>query len=456
MPTTIPEHLFDEIKDNFSAVVKKEPDIGLYLWEALTELHSADIATFLESLELEQVRPLYLTFPAPLQLDVFQDLPDSLKVYCLSFLDDHHRMHILNGTPIDELTDLFDILSDEELKKYLRLLHKTDRDTILSLLEFDPESAGGIMETDVVSLMEDYTVEKSVRVLQRLQPEAELHRRIFVTDQANRLVGCINLEDLVLNPPHTRISSFMQKNEFVAKVHEDQEKVARDMMHYGLGSVAVVDDNNMFLGMISSDKLVDILEHEASEDVYKMATMAPIKKPYFDTSFSRLLLERSWVLIVLLVAQTFSSYIIESYQGLLAGFLMFFLPMLISAGGNASSQTSAIAIQGSASGEIHAGNMFKFIKREVMIGCLIAALLGLVSFGRIIFMHGTEKLLAAVAVSCSLSVIVLVSVLLGAYFPFLLKRLNLDPAFSAGPGLATVMDILGLLIYCYIGRLLLG
>ncbi len=456
MPTIIPEHLFEEIKDNLSAVVKKEPDIGLHLWEALTELHSADISTFLESLEHDQVRALYLTFPPELQLDVFQDLPDSLKVYCLSFLDDHHRTLILNGTPLDELTDLFDILPDEELKKYLRLLHKTDRDAILSLLNFDPESAGGIMETDVLSLMEDYTVEKSVRVLQRLQPEAELHRRIFVTDQANRLVGYINLEDLVLKAPQTRISSFMQKNEFVVNVYEDQEKVARDMMHYGLEWVAVVDDNNMFLGMISSDRLVDVLEHEASEDVYKMATMAPIKKPYFDTSFGRLVLERSWVLIVLLIAQTFSSYIIESYQGLLAGFLMFFLPMLISAGGNASSQTSAIAIQGSASGEIHAGNMYKFIKREFMIGCIIAVTLGFFSFGRIIFMYGTEKMLAAIAVSSSLTVIVLVSVLLGSYFPFLLKRLNLDPAFSAGPGLATVMDILGLLIYCYVSRLLLS
>lgn len=456
MPTTIPEHLFEEIKDNFAAVLKKEPDIGLHLWEALAELHSADIVTFLESLELEQVRALYLTFPPPIQLDVFQDLPDSLKVFCLSFLDDHHRTLVLNGTPLDELTDLFDILPDDELKKYLRLLHKTDRDAILSLMEFDPESAGGIMETDVLSLMEDYTVEKSVRVLQRLQPQAELHRRIFVTDQANRLVGFINLEDLVLKAPQTRLSTFMQQNEFVANVREDQEKVARDMMHYGLDSVPVIDDSNMFFGMISSDQLVDVLEHEASEDVYKMASMTPIKKPYFDTSFSRLFFERSMVLIALLIAQTFSSFIIESYQELLAGFLIFFLPMLISAGGNASSQTSAIAIQGTASGEIHSGNMFKFIRREFTIGFLIAVLLGVVSFGRIILMHGSGKILAAIAVSCSLSGIVLVSVLLGAYFPFLLKRLNLDPAFSAGPGLATVMDILGLLIYCYISRMLLG
>jgi magnesium transporter len=449
------DRLLDAVREHLEDVIAKAPPLGLSLWQSLVQEHPADIAAFLGSLDREAVHSLFLTFDESLQLEVFQELSDSLKVFCLAFLDDQSRTQILNGTPLDQLTDLFETLPDEELKNYLKLLHKNDRDTVLSLLEFDPESAGGIMETDVLSLMDDYTVEKSIRVLQRLQPDQNLHRRICVTNQDNMLVGYINLEDLVLKQPTARISSFLRINELVVNVHEDQETIARNMVHYGLVTVPVVDDRNIFLGLIAAETLVDIIEDEASEDVYKMATMAPIKQPYFETSFFKLFQVRSTVLIILLIAQIFSTLIVQHYESLLEGFLMLFLPMLISTGGNASSQTSAFVIQGMTSGEINHTNMGKFVRRELYIGCSIALVLGIFSFGRIVIMHGTENLMGAIAVSCSLSLIVMVSVLLGACMPFMLKRLRLDPAFSAGPGLATLMDILGLLIYCYISKLML-
>ena len=449
------ERLFESIRENLDDVIGKVPPVGLHLWQELVAGHPADIAAFLATLERSSFHALFLTFDRDRQLAVFQELSDSLKVFCLAFLDEHSRAHILNNTPLDQLTDLFETLPDEELKNYLKLLHKTDRDTVLSLLEFDPESAGGIMETDVLSLMDDYTVEKSIHVLQRLQPDQHLHRRICVTNQDNMLVGYINLEDLVLKQPNARISSFIRENELVANVYEDRETVARNMVHYGLVSVPVVDDRNIFLGVIASETLVDVIEDEASEDVYKMATMAPIKQPYFETSFFKLFRVRSTVLIILLIAQTFSTTIVEHYQALLEGFLMFFLPMLISTGGNASSQTSAFVIQGITSGEITTSNWGRFVRREMLIGAAIAVVLGLFSFARIMVTHGTAHYFGAIAVSMSLSLIVMVSILLGACMPFALQRLRLDPAFSAGPGLATLMDILGLLIFCYISRLML-
>lgn len=448
--------LLHELRERITEVIAKEPPLGLSLWQSLVDMHPADIAEFMGTIEREQVMGLYLTFPEDLRLTVFQDLSDALKVYCLSFLDDQSRTHILNGTPLDQLTDLFDTLPDEELKNYLKLLHKNDRDAVLSLLEFPPESAGGIMETDVLSLMDDYTVEKSIKVLQRLQPDQHLHRRICITNQDNHLVGYINIEDLVLKQPTARISSFMKENELVVNVHEDQEVVARNMVHYGLLSAPVVDERNIFLGVIASETLVDVLEDEASEDVYKMATMAPIKQPYFETSFLRLFQERSSVLIILLFAQTFSSMIMENYSSLLGGFLMIFITMITSTGGNASSQTSAIVIQGLASGDINTDNRSKFIRRELVIGACIALVLAAFSFGRILLLNGTDKLLPACAVSTALALIVMVSIFLGAWVPFFLQWIRLDPAFSAGPGLTTVIDILGLLIFCYVSKLILG
>lgn len=452
----IPEKIVQEVHDHIEDVIARNEPVGVALWNQFIQVHPADIGSFLSTIDQEQVKLLFNAFPADVQLAVFQHISDPLKVFCLSFLQDVQRQHILNNTPLDELTDVFDRLSDDDLKKYLRLLHKNDRDTIVSLMQFNPESAGGIMDTDVLTLMEDFTVEKSIRVLQRLQPDQDLHRSIFVTSQDNQLIGYINLEDLVLTPPTTRIASFMRKNILVIPATQDQEAVASTMVHYGLMIAPVTDEHNRFLGVISSDTLVDVIEQEASEDVYKMAAMTPIKETYFQTSFTRMLLERSSILTVLLVAQTFSSLIIEQYQATISGILIILLPMLISVGGNASSQTSAIVIQGLASGEINTANIGRFIRREILMASALALILGLVSFARIILVHGSEKLLSGLAVSISLATIVLVSIVLGSFIPFILKKMKIDPAFSAGPGLATLMDILGLLIYCYITKLMLS
>src|SRR5690606_38222004 len=154
------------------------------------------------------------------------------------------RAEALKNLAPDELTDIFDLLSDEELKRYLSLLTKRDREQVLSLLQFHPDSAGGIMDTEVFTLMQDFTVEKSIKILQRLRPSRDIYQQIYVTDRHHRLVGYINLEDLVLQAPQDRISSFLHKHLLVAKATEDQEKIAQQMVHYSLLSVPVVDDYN--------------------------------------------------------------------------------------------------------------------------------------------------------------------------------------------------------------------
>jgi magnesium transporter len=182
--------------------------------------------------------------------------------------------------------------------------------------------------------------------------------------------------------------------------------------------------------------------------------MTPIKYPYFETPFFKILWQRSYILIFLLAAQSLSSIIIKRYEQTLAGFLMYFITMLISTGGNSSSQTSALVIQGMAAGEITPDNFGRFLKRECRMALLIAFILGLFSFARVYLTY--SNLIGALAVSTSLSIIVLVSVLLGSGIPIILKKINIDPAYAAGPFLATIMDICGLLIYCYISKLILG
>jgi magnesium transporter len=447
------ELLLQELHQRVDELISPETPEAHERWAQFLELHPADIAQLLSMVSKEQCQQLFLRLPITLRIEVFGESSTSMKLFALSFLNDQDKAGILNNTPIDELTDLFDELSDDELKRYLTLLSTQDRQQVLSLMKFDPESAGGIMNTEVLTLLQDFTVEKCIHILQRLQPRRDLHQQIYVTDQENKLVGHIQLEDLVLKSPKDRLSSFLRENELVLFANEDREEVAKKMIHYGLMTAPVITSNERFLGVISSDTLVDVIEQEASEDVYRISAMTPIKYPYFETPFFRIFYERSYILIILLLAQSLSSMILKQYEATLCGFLIYFITMLISTGGNSSSQTSALVIQGMAAGEITPGNVMRFLRRELRMAFMIAGVLSVFSFLRVYLTYG--EFMGSIAVSVSLFFIVLLSVMLGAGIPILLKRLNIDPAYAAGPFLATLMDIFGLLIYCQISKLIL-
>ena len=446
-------NILQEIRENLGAVIAHDSPRAQSLWHTFIHLHPADIADFLTDLDRDDRQQLFLRLPKEVKLEVFHEFSDAMKVNCLAFMTDHEAADALHSLSPDELTDLFDLFSDEELKKYLGLLHKHLREQVLSLLQFDPESAGGIMTTDVLTLMDDFTVEKSIALLQRLRPSRDVHQQIFVTDHGHKLLGHINLEDLVMQKPKDRISSFMHENELVIFANDDRETVANEMRHYGLMIVPVVDTQNTFLGVISSETLVDVIVQEATEDVQKMAALKPMKESYFEISLHSMFYQRGYILAVLLVVESFSTFILHSYEATLIPLLTFFIPMLISVGGNTSNQTSAIVIHGMAMGDIALSDMFRFLRRELIVSGCLAVLLAIVGFVRVYLT--SQAIWEGIAISISLALIVFCASVLGSCIPFVLKRLRIDPAFAAGPFLATLMDILGIMLYCFISKLIL-
>lgn len=448
------QKLFLEMIEHFDDLVERKTEVGKTLRVKLESLHPADIAVFLSMVDEEESRRLFLSFSPELQLEVFKELSDAKKALYISFLEDRELRYILMHLSVDELTDFFDQLTDEQLERYLHLLQKKERDQVVSVLQLAPESIGRHMDVDILTLISDFTVAKSIQLLQRIQPDQELHRRIFVTSREGILEGHILLEDLVLKKPDTRLLSILRPNEFVGRVDEDREDIARMMVHYNVMTAPIVDENGKFLGIVPGDELVDIIEEESSEDIYRMATMSPIKESYFETSFFKLLWQRSSILIILLFAQTLSTMIAGYYEMIMVGFLWKFTTMLISTGGNTSSQTSALAIQGLATGEIEGQNLWRFIRREFFMSLAIGVVLGVFSFVRIFIWHQDQ--LRALAVSISLFAIVVISMMLGSCIPLVLRRFNIDPAHSAGPLLTTLMDIIGLFVYCVIATWVLS
>jgi len=443
----------EQILQNIDEVIACSSDQGKNLWQSFLEMHPADSAQILTYLSDAKLAALFLKLPQPKQLEIFEELPDHDKETLVLQLDDTHRAFILRQTSIDDLTDIFDEMSDKDLKKCLDILHKKDRQKVLSLLKFPTDSAGGIMTLDFMTLAQDTTVGKAVGLLQRVKPNIDLHRQIYVTDQHNKLVGYINLEDLVLKSAQTKLGSILKQVPYMALPEEDQEQIAQKMVHYGMMTVPVVSKEMFLLGVIPEDTLIDVIQQEAIEDVQRMSA-APLATSYFEVSFWSLLYQRSFILGVLLIFESVTSIIMSKYEMVLTSTLVMFFAMLVSTGGNTSSSTAGIAIQGMSSGDINDANRMKFIRREFVIGFLLALILGIVAFARVYAVHGDRHI--SFVVSLSLAIIVLMSVLLGACLPVALKRVGVDPAFSAGPVLATVMDILGIFIYCYVAYLMLS
>ena len=449
------QKLTDLIVKHVNEVIEGQTGLGRSLWQSLLEMHPADSAKILTYISDEQLAQIFVKFSSSKQLALFEELHDSYKEKILLFLNDEQKAFILRQSSVDDLTDLFDELPNKELKKCLDILNKKDRQKVLSLLKFPPDSAGGIMTLDFVTLIQDMTVGKAIFLLQRLRPNIDLHRQIYVTDQDNKLVGYINLEDLVLKSPLVRLSSILKQVPYYALAQEDQEQIARKMVHYHMLTVPVVNEQMYLLGVVPEDTLIDVIQQEATEDIQRMSG-APVTTSYFETSFASHLYQRGFVLGPLLILESVTSVIMSQYEQtlVLSPILVVFMTTLVSTGGNTSGQASVIAIQGMTLGDINESNTDRFIRREFFIGFALALVLSAIAFVRVYVSY--RDLIGSLVVSLCLGLVVLISVLLGACFPIALAKLKVDPALSAGPLLATLMDILGISIYCYVAYMILS
>lgn len=447
--------LLSHIEENIAIVLQQHGALGSELWQLLLEQHPADIAVLITELSNDNQLQLLKKLPREVASSVFQKISSPLQAQLLIKLDIDLATTLLNKMHADELTDLFDHLSDEHLEQYLKLLQKRQRNQIISLLTFPPESAGGRMNSDVITLQKDFNVKKSIELLQRLSPQKDLFQRIYVTDRRNILIGYVTLDKLVFNKPDTILFDIIEKNELFIRVDEDQEEAARQIQHYELSSAPVVDQQQHFLGVITASDVVDILQEEDTEDLYKRFGLSTVEYSYFETPTWNLVAQRSTWLIGMLILQSVSSFIFEAYDDIMKNYLIFsvFLTMLIGSGGNAGNQSATLVIRGLTTKEMSRNNLSKVLLREFLISLIIGSLLAAVGFMRI-YCSSYYNLTTALAINVSLFVIIVISMISGSAIPIILDFFGIDPAHSAVPFLATFMDILGTLIYCIIFSLM--
>jgi magnesium transporter len=352
----------------------------------------------------------------------------------------------------DDITDLFDELPDEMVKRLIRLLPAGDRMVVNRLLNYPEDSAGRLMTPEFIELDKDSTAEKSIKKIRAIGLNKETIYYSYVIDKKGFLIGIVSLKDLLLATPSTKTEDIMTTNFVYVNTTDDQEEVARVLTKYDLNALPVVDKDKKLVGIVTVDDVVDVIHEEATEDFHKMAGIEAHDNAYFNTNFFTQGRRRVIWLVILLVASFLSSIVLKNYSQILQAIipLAFFIPMLTGTCGNTGMQSATLIIRGLATGEIIIKDFLKLFFREIFMGGFLGVILGAFSFLRARFIDSDPFIGIVVGIAVFSSV--LAANIIGTVLPLILKKIRIDPAISAGPFISTIVDVTTLLIYFEIAR----
>ena len=423
----------------------------------LNELQAPDISDFLENQTDEDViATLFRLLHKDKAIDVFEHLEFEEQEHLLSSLKHERVIEILEEMDPDDRTELFEEMPAKVVKQYLRQLSPEERSVATRLLGYPEYSVGRLMTTDYVSFRPQITAQQALTKLKEQALDKETIYHCYIIDTTRKLIGSCSLKKILLAEPDKKLEEIM-KTDFVSlPATEDQEAAARLHKHYDLLALPVVDSEGRLVGIVTFDDLVDVIEEELTEDVHKMAAIVPEEHPYFDIGFITMAGKRIIWLSILLVAQIFSGMILHGYQHALesAVALAFFIPMLMSTGGNTGAQSSAMIIRALAVGEIRVGQFFSIVLRELRIGIVLGIGLCVLGFACSYFFKADPTLSLVLGIAVTLTVIA--ATVIGAALPLTFRAIGLDPALMSGPFITTLVDIIGLFIYFETAHLLMA
>lgn len=364
----------------------------------------------------------------------------------------------------DDAADVVQAVGEEHRIMLLGLLDEPTRIEVLALMAYAEDEAGGLMSTRYARLRPQMTVDEALSYLRRQAREhAETIYVAYVLDAEQRLLGVASFRDLFSAAPHKTVLEIMETEPVTVSDELDQESVSRVFAEHDLSVIPVVDARGVMKGIVTVDDIVDVVQEEATEDIQKFGGMQALEQSYLESSRREMVRKRGGWLSVLLVGEMLTATALGFFEHQIANaaVLALFIPLIISSGGNAGSQASTLVIRAMALGELRAGDWFRVAIREVGTGLALGLLLGVLGLLRVAIWgatgaYGDHFLLLSVVVSCSLLGVVMFGTMAGSMLPFLLRRLGADPASASGPFVATLVDVMGIIIYFSLANLLLA
>lgn len=417
--------------------------------------YPVDVATFIESLAPESSVEYLLALEPERRAEVFSNLDLETQVEVAHSLNRSQLAEITAEMASDDRVDLFSQLDPEEQQQLLQDLDKEQRDDVLRLSAYAEETAGALMSSEYVTLAGNLTAKEAIEQLRREAPKKETIYRSYIVDAELRLIGAVRLHELILAADDTPVIELMDEDPVKMALDDDQEDVAHVINRYDLTTVPVVDTNNRLVGIVTHDDAADAMQQETTEDFHKTGIVEPLTQSVMKASMGLLYKKRIVWLTLLIFGNLFSGAGLAFFEDTILAYvsLVFFLPLLIDSGGNAGSQSATLMVRAMATGDVVMKDWRKLILRELAIALALGATMALLVFPVGLMRGGSE---IAVVVGLTMVFVVMVGSLVGLSLPFLLSKLNLDPATASGPLVTTIADAVGVIVYFSIATSLLS
>lgn len=419
----------------------------------IEDIHPADILEIIS--EHKDMRQLILNkLPYDVIAAIVDEAEDEEKYELLTIFPERDQKEIIDEMSSDELVDLLTTIPEEEAQEILIHMDKEDAEEVRELLTYDSDSAGGIMATEYVAIKEQMTIEETLRYLRKEAPDAETAYYIYVLDSMNYLKGVVSLRDLVISDLDIQIKDIMNENVLSVLYSMDQEEVGHIFQKYGFSTIPVIDENGIMLGIVTVDDIMNILQEENTEDIYRLAGLQENEKvsgSIRDSAKKRL----PWLLVNLITASLASS-VITFFQGTLdkAVALAAFMPIVAGLGGNVGTQTLTMIVRGIALGELNFDNAKKIFFKEISVGVIMGVTLGGI-MALIAGFYNTNPYLGIV-IGLSMILNMTVATFAGFIVPFMLKKMKVDPALASSIFVTMCTDMLGFFFFLGLSTLFIS
>ena len=427
--------------------------------------NDADIAEMFEELLmepelLERTIVVYRLLPKAVSVEVFAYLPSDDQLKIVDGITDKELSYIIAELDFDDKIDILEELPATLVDKILEKTPKDERRLINTFLNYPDNCAGSLMTPDYISLEKEWTVERALKHIKEVGMDAETVYTCYVKDTGRKLIGIISLSTLVTANENEKIMNLMHTDYVYVNVYDDQEDVSEDFKKYGFLAMPVVDKEHRLVGIITVDDILDVIEEENTEDIERMAGIIDLEqsdKEYLDKTVIQHVKARLPWLLAMMVSLMVTGVIISGFEEVLSQVvvLVSYMPLLMGMGGNTGSQASTLIIRGLSLEEVEPEDTLSILWKELRVSLCIGLVLSVFNFAKIIFLDG-ESAAVAVTVCISLVLIIAFAKCLGGIVPMLAKKLGADPALMANPVIASLTDMVSVLLYFLMATWILG
>jgi len=423
------------------------------LREVAAELHPATVAEFSEGLDDRELWQLLDAVAVERQAEIFPYYPMARQVELVKAADRPHLGQLLEWMAADNRDDLLRELDPEFVEEILPLVAKAERHDIRMLLSCPEDSAGALMTTEYASLPADISAGEAVARLRSQAPDSESIYYIYVLDAERHLVGFVSLRDLILAKPTALVSDLMQRDPISVRVEEPRERVVEKLARFDFLAIPVVDERNRLVGIVTHDDVLDAVRQDATDDAQRIAAVTPLGESYLEAALVTMTWKRGVWLAILFATAAVTAMVMARTPLTHHAWLVAFIPLVIASGGNSGNQSATLVITALSSGDCKLGDWPRILKREVVLGLLLGALLAVP--GYLLALVYAPTPLQALVIPFTILGVVMLGALVGSVLPLLFRSLGLDPALMSNPFVSAIVDIVGIVLYTTIALVVL-